>query len=131
MTRLSPQTANGILSYFTRHKTTANLLLIILIVAGLLALPKMRSQFFPDIIVDNINLSIVWQGAGAEDVDAAIVRVLEPVLLGVDGVSEVFRSPVFCEKQAPIMPFFHPSYIEGFLLFRGNLMELLCTYAHW
>ena len=34
----------------------------------------MRSQFFPDIIVDNINLSIVWQGAGAEDVDAAIVE---------------------------------------------------------
>ena len=65
----------------------ANLLLVILIVAGLLALPKMRSQFFPDIIVDNINLSVVWQGAGAEDVDAAIVRVLEPVLLGVDGVS--------------------------------------------
>ena len=87
MTRLSPQTANGVLSYFTRHKTMANLLLVILIVAGLLALPKMRSQFFPDIIVDNINLSVVWQGAGAEDVDAAIVRVLEPVLLGVDGVS--------------------------------------------
>ena len=87
MTRLSPQTANGILSYFTRHKTMANLLLVILIVAGLLALPKMRSQFFPDIIIDNINLSIIWQGAGAEDVDAAIVRVLEPVLLGVDGVS--------------------------------------------
>ncbi len=65
----------------------ANLLLVILIVAGLLSLPKMRSQFFPDIIIDNINLSIVWQGAGAEDVDAAIVRVLEPVLLGVDGVS--------------------------------------------
>ena len=65
----------------------ANLLLVILIVAGLLALPKMRSQFFPDIVIDNINLSIVWQGAGAEDVDAAIVRVLEPVLLGVDGVS--------------------------------------------
>ena len=46
----------------------ANLLLVILIVAGLLALPKMRSQFFPDIIIDNINLSIVWQGAGAEAV---------------------------------------------------------------
>ena len=58
MTRLSPQAANGILSYFTRHKTMANLLLVILIVAGLLALPKMRSQFFPDIIIDNINFSL-------------------------------------------------------------------------
>ena len=108
MTRLSPQTANGILSYFTRHKTMANLLLVIFIVAGLLALPKMRSQFFPDIIVDNINLSIVWQGAGAEDVDAAIVRVLEPVLLGVDGVSGA--NSTSNEGRARISLEFEPSW---------------------
>ena len=108
LTRLSPQTANGILSYFTRHKTMANLLLVILIVAGLLALPKMRSQFFPDIIVDNINLSIVWQGAGAEDVDAAIVRVLEPVLLGVDGVSGA--NSTSNEGRARISLEFEPSW---------------------
>ncbi len=108
LTRLSPQTANGILSYFTRHKTMANLLLVILIVAGLLALPKMRSQFFPDIIIDNINLSIVWQGAGAEDVDAAIVRVLEPVLLGVDGVSGA--NSTSNEGRARISLEFEPSW---------------------
>ena len=108
MTRLSPQTANGILSYFTRHKTMANLLLVILIVAGLLALPKMRSQFFPDIIIDNINLSIVWKGAGAEDVDAAIVRVLEPVLLGVDGVSGA--NSTSNEGRARISLEFEPSW---------------------
>ena len=108
MTRLSPQAANGILSYFTRHKTMANLLLVILIVAGLLALPKMRSQFFPDIIIDNINLSIVWKGAGAEDVDAAIVRVLEPVLLGVDGVSGA--NSTSNEGRARISLEFEPSW---------------------
>ena len=86
----------------------ANLLLVILIVAGLLALPKMRSQFFPDIIVDNINLSIVWQGAGAEDVDAAIVRVLEPVLLGVDGVSGA--NSTSNEGRARISLEFEPSW---------------------
>ena len=50
LTRLSPN-CEWILSYFTRHKTMANLLLVILIVAGLLALPKMWS-IFSDIIVD-------------------------------------------------------------------------------
>ena len=78
MSRLSPDAANGILSYFTRHKTMANLLLVILIVSGLLALPKMRSQFFPDIIIDNINISVVWQGAGAEDVDLSLIHISEP-----------------------------------------------------
>lgn len=76
----------GILSYFTRHATAANLLLVVLLVAGLAALPRMRAQFFPDVIVDNVSVSVKWEGAGAEDVDAAIVQVLEPALLAVEGV---------------------------------------------
>ncbi len=74
------------LSYFTRHSTAANLLLVVLLAFGLAALPKMRAQFFPDVVVDNVTVSVVWQGAGAEDADAAIVQVLEPVLLSVEGV---------------------------------------------
>jgi len=76
----------GMLSYFTRHSTAANLLLVVLLALGLAALPKMRAQFFPDVVIDNVTVSVVWQGAGAEDVDAAIVQVLEPVLLSVEGV---------------------------------------------
>ena len=82
---LSP-TAGGILSYFTRHRTLANLLLVILVAAGLMSAPNMRAQFFPDVIVDDVNVGVVWEGAGAEDVDAAIVQVLEPALLAVEGV---------------------------------------------
>ena len=86
MARAIPGAAGGILSHFTRHKTLANLLLVILICAGQQAAPRMRAQFFPDVIVDNVRVSIVWEGAGAEDVDAAIVQVLEPALLAVEGV---------------------------------------------
>lgn len=81
-----PNAAGGILSYFTRHRTVANLLLLILIAAGLVAAPRMRAQFFPDVIVDRVTVTVGWEGAGAEDVDAAIVQVLEPALLSVEGV---------------------------------------------
>ena len=76
----------GILSYFVRHRTAANLLLVILIVAGVAAFPRMRAQFFPDVIIDSVQVGITWQGAGAEDVDRAIVQLLEPALLSVEGV---------------------------------------------
>ena len=76
----------GILSYFARHKTAANLLLVVLIVAGLAAMPRMRAQFFPDVIIDRVAVNVAWDGAGAEDVDGAIVQILEPALLAVDGV---------------------------------------------
>ncbi|MYM57267.1 efflux RND transporter permease subunit [Thalassovita mangrovi] len=86
MVRAIPDAAGGILSYFTRHRTVANLLLIVLLVMGLASVPRMRAQFFPDVVTDEVSVSVVWEGAGAEDVDAAIVQVLEPALLTVEGV---------------------------------------------
>ncbi len=77
----------GILSYFIRHGTVANLLLVVLLVAGAITAPRMRAQFFPDVVVDDISVSIAWDGAGAEDVDRAIVQILEPALLAVEGVT--------------------------------------------
>ncbi|MBA83394.1 MAG: acriflavine resistance protein B [Rhodobacteraceae bacterium] len=76
----------GLLSYFTRHRTAANLLLVVLLVLGMAAVPQMRAQFFPDVVVDDVDIVTVWDGAGAEDVDAAIIQVLEPTLLAVEGV---------------------------------------------
>ena len=79
--------AGGILSYFARHRTAANLLLVVMMLLGFAAMPNMRAQFFPDVIVDDVEVVVRWDGAGAEDVDAAIVEVLEPALLAVEGVT--------------------------------------------
>lgn len=76
----------GLLIYFTRHRTAANLLLIVLLMLGVAALPNMRAQFFPDVIVDDVTVSVRWDGAGADDIDAGIVQVLEPALIAVEGV---------------------------------------------
>lgn len=100
--------ASGILSYFTRHRTAANLLLLVLLVLGLAATPRMRAQFFPDIVSDTISLSVAWPGAGAEDVDRAIVQVLEPALLAIEGVDSS-ESTSF-EGRASIRLEFEPGW---------------------
>lgn len=103
-----PQSASGLLSYFTRHGTAANLLLVLLVVAGLSAAPQMRAQYFPDVVIDNVRVSVNWDGAGAEDVDGAVVQVLEPVLLAVEGVeSTESRSS---EGSASIVMDFEPGW---------------------
>ena len=109
--RQLPDSAGGILSYFTRHRTAANLLLLILIVVGLVIFPRMRAQFFPDVVVDNVSVSIAWDGAGAEDVDEAIVAVLEPVLLAVEGVTE--SAATSREGRATIRLEFEPGWDMG------------------
>ena len=108
MARALPQKAGGMLSYFTRHRTAANLLLVLMVVLGLAAAPKMRAQFFPDVIVDSVSITVVWEGAGAEDVDAAIVQLLEPTLLAVEGVESSFSSSR--EGRASISLEFEPGW---------------------
>ncbi|WP_170762156.1 efflux RND transporter permease subunit [Ruegeria lacuscaerulensis] len=87
MMRDIPSAAGGILSYFTRHRTVANLLLLIMLVLGAAAIPNMRAQFFPDVVLERVNVTVEWEGAGPEDVDNGIVQVLEPALLAVEGVA--------------------------------------------
>ncbi|WP_085307813.1 efflux RND transporter permease subunit [Planktotalea arctica] len=108
MARTFAPGSGGILSYFTRHKTLANLLLVVMLVAGLTAMPKMRAQFFPDVVVDTVSVSVTWDGAGAEDVDAAIVQVIEPALLSVEGVDSSDASSR--EGRASITLEFEPNW---------------------
>ncbi|ABG32913.1 AcrB/AcrD/AcrF family protein [Roseobacter denitrificans] len=86
MARQIPSSAGGLLSYFTRHRTLANLLFVLLLVCGLAAIPNMRTQFFPDVVLEEVRVNINWDNASAEDMDRAILQLLEPAVLTLDGV---------------------------------------------
>ncbi|MGA0715625.1 MAG: efflux RND transporter permease subunit [Gemmobacter sp.] len=103
--------AGGILSYFTRHGTAANLLLVVLLALGFAAMPNMRAQFFPDVVIQEITVSVRWDGAGADDVDRAIVQVLEPALLVVEGIEDT--SSRATEGSARISLSFEPGWDMG------------------
>ena len=79
----------SILSFFAKHKTAANLLMIFLIVSGLLSLQRLNRQLFPDLNVEIIIVSVFWPGASAEDVDKNIVQKLVPDLRPLSGVKKV------------------------------------------
>jgi multidrug efflux pump subunit AcrB len=98
----------GILSYFTRHRTAANLLLVVMVMLGLAAAPRMRAQFFPDIVIDTVSVSVQWQGAGPEEIDGAIVQTIEPALLAVEGVETTNSTSQ--EGSARIVVDFEPGW---------------------
>ena len=79
----------SILSFFAKHKTAANLLMVFLIVFGLLSLERLNRQLFPDLDIEIIVISTIWPGASAEDVDKNIVQKLVPDLRPLSGVKKV------------------------------------------
>ncbi|MEM9434304.1 MAG: efflux RND transporter permease subunit [Pseudomonadota bacterium] len=99
---------SGVISYFTRHKTAANLILVLILAIGIAVVPRMRTQFFPDVIVENVSVSVTWSGAGPEDVDRAIVQSMEPSLLTVEGVESSTANST--EGRASITLSFEPGW---------------------
>ena len=82
-------TASPFLDFFIRHKTAANLLMILMLVLGVVSLDRLNRQFFPSFDVEVVAVSVTWTGATAEDVDANIVQPLEPELRTISNVKKV------------------------------------------
>ncbi|MFZ5483699.1 MAG: efflux RND transporter permease subunit [Pseudomonadota bacterium] len=78
-----------LLGTFVHHPVAANLLMILLIVAGLFALSRLNVQFFPNFSMDVVTIRVEWRGAAAEDVDEGIVTPLEQKLKTVSGLDKL------------------------------------------
>jgi len=85
---------SGFLKFFVEHRTSANIIMILMIVIGLLSIGKLNKQFFPDFDVEVIAVSIDWPGATAEEIDQNIVQLLEPELRPISGVKKVSSKSV-------------------------------------
>lgn len=81
--------AHGAISTFARHPVAANLLMVIMIMAGLWGLAKLNTQFFPSFDIDFVRVGIVWEGASAEDVETGITEIVEDNLRTISGINEM------------------------------------------
>ena len=79
----------GPIGLFVRHRTAANLLMVLMLIAGAFGLNRMTTQFFPDFGVDTIAVTITWPAASAADVDANIVRAVDREVRFIDDVRSV------------------------------------------
>ena len=82
-------TQGGTIRAFTRHPTAANLLMLGLIVLGVIALPKMQRETFPEFGAHKVRITIVYPGASADQVEEAICVRVEDAISGVGFVEEV------------------------------------------
>jgi len=74
---------------FAQHKVAANLLMIMMVLAGLLSLSKLNTQFFPTFALDVVTVRVEWRGASAEDVEDSISSRIEQELRVVDFVDKM------------------------------------------
>ncbi|MEJ1296271.1 MAG: efflux RND transporter permease subunit [Candidatus Sedimenticola sp. (ex Thyasira tokunagai)] len=77
------------ISFFARHPTAGNLLLLFLAVLGFSALPDLQRETFPDFAAQQLQITIPYPGASAEEVEEAICQRLEEAVDGIENVAEM------------------------------------------
>ena len=75
-----------LIGIFAHHRVAANLLMLLMLLAGALALERLNVQFFPRFALDVVTVRVAWTGASAEDVEDGITQPLEQRLRTVDGL---------------------------------------------
>lgn len=79
----------GVIGFFVHHRVAANLVMLVMLLGGALALTRMNIQFFPTFALDMVSVRVVWSGASAEDVEQGITNPLEQRLRSVDGLKKM------------------------------------------
>ena len=79
----------NILGWFVHNRVASNLLMWSLIFGGLIALPQLHREEFPNIEVDVINVVAPYPGASPEEVELTVCSRVEEAVTGTPGIKKL------------------------------------------
>ncbi|MDQ8204007.1 efflux RND transporter permease subunit [Pelagicoccus sp. SDUM812003] len=91
----------GVVGWMVDNTVAANLLMAFLLVGGVLSLPRIRQEVFPEATLNFVSVSVPYPGATPQEVEEGIVLAVEEAIRGTEGVKEL--SSVSREGMATVM----------------------------
>lgn len=82
------------IEWFTRNGVAANVLLVVIVLAGIHALvtDRVPLDVFPEFERSEVSISVSYRGATPEDVEQSIVIPLEEAIADVEGIGRILSS---------------------------------------
>ncbi|MCK5739487.1 efflux RND transporter permease subunit, partial [bacterium] len=78
-----------IVSTFVKYPFYANLVILILVIAGGLSLKNMKKSFFPEISSRFITISVYYPGASPAEMEEGVTSRIEEAVRGIIGIKEI------------------------------------------
>ena len=82
----------GSIAWMAGHSVTANLLMLVLVVGGLIVSFRTTKEFFPEMELDLVRITVNYPGASPEEVEEGIILPIEEALQSLDGIDEVISN---------------------------------------
>ena len=89
--RKRPQvdTRHGPIAWMTHNHVTANLLMLICILGGLVFAFTIKKEVFPEFSLDMVTVNISYPGASPEEVERGVLVAAEQAVQGLEGIKEL------------------------------------------
>ncbi|MFN3899562.1 MAG: efflux RND transporter permease subunit [Alishewanella aestuarii] len=87
-------TNKGIIAWFARNSVAANLLMVVLLVAGLGSVLTIKKQTFPEIETEVVMIRVPYLGAAPQEVESGVIDKIEESIRSVNGIKRVRSTAV-------------------------------------
>ena len=81
-----------LLAAFASNVVFANIMIFLMFLVGIISIQLMRREMFPEMSLDRISITVAYPGADPEEVEEGILRKIEDVLQGENGVKELLTN---------------------------------------
>ena len=71
------------------HSVSANLLMLVLLIGGLIMGDRIKKEVFPDFELDMVTVSVAYPGASPEEVEQGIILAVEEAVQDLEGIKEI------------------------------------------
>lgn len=88
------QTHKGWLAWFARNSVASNLLMVILLLAGIASVFTIKKQTFPEIQLEQVTIRVAYLGAAPQEVEEGIVDKIEESLRSLNGIKKIRSNAV-------------------------------------
>lgn len=82
----------GAIAWFAENGVAANLLMIVILVGGLLTLPRIKQEVFPEARIEMVTVTVPYRGATPEEVEEGVCVRVEEAVQGVEGIKRILST---------------------------------------
>lgn len=79
----------GPIHWMAGHSVSANLLMLVLLLGGLMMGFRIKKEVFPDFELDLVTISVAYPGASPEEVERGVVLPIEEAVHDIEGIKEI------------------------------------------
>ena len=83
-----------VVAWFAANSVAANLIVAMVFVGGLLTLPNVKQEIFPEFDTDLVTVEVVYPGDSPEEIEETINIRVEEKIAGLEGVKKISSTAV-------------------------------------